>query len=935
MSDFATSYAEITKSEVQADGSLMVYGKATDDSLDIDNQICDAVWLDKAMPEWFKTGGNIREQHSNIAAGVAKEYESKADGHYISAHVVDPVSVKKVEAGVLKGFSIGIKSPRVVRDQKAANGRIIDGQIVEVSLVDRPANPNAKLILAKSVDGESSLVQVEEIVKYNEEQERDDHGRFGSGGGSSGGDSKITDAKGRLFGSVDVGRFYKEVGKNITNLKTYVANAKADPKFENEQGVSAKEVEDKVNEALPHLTNAFSYISDSNTSSNRLGLLSRAEDQLNEATSILGSGPTSALENYSFAIDAIAQDVMMHYTNADKSTDPDLAKGSPDQERDDHGRWTSGDGGMDASRLGIPSNLEPRIVAHRSISSVGPNERATNETRARIDEVHRQPVGPEAKTTMEEIGNKLEGIKGVVKNNLEGAFFVDQGVDAVRGINEAQGFIKDASNAENVKDSKGFLWQAHDSLEASVASLRDSSKPADHVAAAGLDGFRTEVVHLMMGMGGGEIKSTDANLSKGSPDQERDDHGRWSSGGGEVDSADAHGHEDPFKAQNQITSGQVSVLKEHESAIRDIRQGLENNPHDDPIRDMARAKLMTAENIINEASRKISDKNEAASAALRAAAPMQSAMNMLEEQNYHDEVAAIHEQRVSLISSVTGIKNDVIKSASANITDLKLNKQEFKVQTIKTIMGLYNKSLTGDIVKFDQKAYDAARSALAKLIIVEAQEMAAGDDETSDIDSLLSALKHLFSWYDGEVEGGEVEGVISTESEVVPDTLEMAAEPDACGCKCGKCADGKGCDADICKCDKMAKSAEGDEPEVETVVEATEILDESVIAEIVEKAVKSATESVKAEIAELQTATKAAEAKVVALESDLVTAKAAAASGGPKRTGHISVTKDNETLLKAAQFDAKAAATSDPVLARGYRALAKEFTAKAGLPTQD
>jgi len=163
--DFANSYAAIVKQEKQTDGSLLVYGKATDDSLDIDQQICDDTWLSSAMPEWFKSGGNIREQHSSIAAGVAKEYEAKSDGHYISVLVVDPVSVKKVESGVLKGFSIGIKAPRVVRDQKAANGRIIDGQIVEVSLVDRPANPNAKLMLAKSVEGETSLVKVEEYTE--------------------------------------------------------------------------------------------------------------------------------------------------------------------------------------------------------------------------------------------------------------------------------------------------------------------------------------------------------------------------------------------------------------------------------------------------------------------------------------------------------------------------------------------------------------------------------------------------------------------------------------------------------------------------------------------------------------------------------------------------------------------------------------------------
>jgi hypothetical protein len=162
--NMATTYASIIKQEKQDDGTLLVYGKATDDSVDIDQQICDSAWLEKAMPEWFKTGGNIREQHSNIAAGVAKELNSTNDGHYISALVVDPVSVKKVETGVLKGFSIGIRAPRIVRDSKAANGRIIDGQIVEVSLVDRPANPNAKLMLAKS-DNADNLVQVEELIE--------------------------------------------------------------------------------------------------------------------------------------------------------------------------------------------------------------------------------------------------------------------------------------------------------------------------------------------------------------------------------------------------------------------------------------------------------------------------------------------------------------------------------------------------------------------------------------------------------------------------------------------------------------------------------------------------------------------------------------------------------------------------------------------------
>ncbi len=173
MSDLTTAFFEIQKADRNPDGTLMVFGKATDDSVDIDQQICDADWLDRAMPVWFKTGGNIREQHSNIAAGVAKEYEAKGAEHFIRALVVDPISVKKVENGVLKGFSIGIKNPRITRDAKAANGRIIDGQIVEVSLVDRPANPNCQLVLAKSAVGEENLVQSEDLIEKKEDEETD------------------------------------------------------------------------------------------------------------------------------------------------------------------------------------------------------------------------------------------------------------------------------------------------------------------------------------------------------------------------------------------------------------------------------------------------------------------------------------------------------------------------------------------------------------------------------------------------------------------------------------------------------------------------------------------------------------------------------------------------------------------------------------------
>jgi hypothetical protein len=171
-----TVYAEIVKAERNAAGDLVVVGKATGPDLDLDQQICDPSWLGKAMPEWMSSAGNIREQHSSIAAGVATELAQLGDAWMVTATVVDPVSAKKVEAGVLKGYSIGIKAPQVVKDVGAPGGRIVGGQIVEVSLVDRPCNPTCTLTLAKAakpgmtlkavdLDAEHMLVKVEEFTE--------------------------------------------------------------------------------------------------------------------------------------------------------------------------------------------------------------------------------------------------------------------------------------------------------------------------------------------------------------------------------------------------------------------------------------------------------------------------------------------------------------------------------------------------------------------------------------------------------------------------------------------------------------------------------------------------------------------------------------------------------------------------------------------------
>lgn len=334
--NMTTAYAEIIKYDKNDDGTLVVYGKATDDSVDIDQQICDAAWLDRAMPEWFKSGGNIREQHSNIAAGVAQEYEQKGDGHYISALVVDPVSVKKVENRVLKGFSIGIKSPRVVRDQKAANGRIIDGQIVEVSLVDRPANPNCQLVLAKSVAGETTLVKSEDLIEKHGDHDQADHNPNGGGGDSTRDDDKVSDAKESVQSLRD------ELSEHADNLDDQMGG-EGDP----EDHPDAQAIE-RASESLDRAEALMSRAENAKDTDRHQDLLERAEDHLSDAYNAISHASSETRDSFLSGIDSVrgeVNDYLDALSNSDKSTRASIRKHG-DHDQSDHNP-NAGGGGKD------------------------------------------------------------------------------------------------------------------------------------------------------------------------------------------------------------------------------------------------------------------------------------------------------------------------------------------------------------------------------------------------------------------------------------------------------------------------------------------------------------------------------------------------------------------------------------------------------------
>jgi hypothetical protein len=158
------AWAPITKSVKQDDGTLMVYGPASDASLDRDGQRMNQAWLDKAVPRWYAEGANIREQHDpKRAVGVGVGLERADTGAWmLVSHIVDPVAVKKVETGVLKGYSIGIKEPKLQMGKaEAPNGEVVDGYICETSLADRPSNPGMLFTIAKADSAEGGLQPVE------------------------------------------------------------------------------------------------------------------------------------------------------------------------------------------------------------------------------------------------------------------------------------------------------------------------------------------------------------------------------------------------------------------------------------------------------------------------------------------------------------------------------------------------------------------------------------------------------------------------------------------------------------------------------------------------------------------------------------------------------------------------------------------------------
>ncbi len=137
----------IEKSEEQEDGTIKVYGYASSPNADSDDEIITAEAMEKAFEDYMKFGA-VREMHQSKTAGTAIEISLTSDGKtFFGAHVIDSEAVKKVKLGAYKGFSIGGK----VKKRNVKNKNIIEEiDLIEISLVDRPANQDAVFTMFKA-----------------------------------------------------------------------------------------------------------------------------------------------------------------------------------------------------------------------------------------------------------------------------------------------------------------------------------------------------------------------------------------------------------------------------------------------------------------------------------------------------------------------------------------------------------------------------------------------------------------------------------------------------------------------------------------------------------------------------------------------------------------------------------------------------------------
>lgn len=133
-------YVPISKIDAE---KRMVWGYASTPTLDLQGERISLDAIKEALPDYMQWA-NVREMHQLSAVGVAKEAAVDDKGLYVGAKVVDDEAWKKCLESVYKGYSIG--GERLEKQDDT----ITKLKLLEISLVDRPANPDCRIEVEKA-----------------------------------------------------------------------------------------------------------------------------------------------------------------------------------------------------------------------------------------------------------------------------------------------------------------------------------------------------------------------------------------------------------------------------------------------------------------------------------------------------------------------------------------------------------------------------------------------------------------------------------------------------------------------------------------------------------------------------------------------------------------------------------------------------------------
>lgn len=174
-----------TEIEIQDEKKRLVSGWASVVIVDKQGDIVPVSELTRSMLTLMDRGGYFIYGHSNKAVGkilqwdIREHPETKALGvHFIAKiyndYPIDDIVWEKIKKGELKGFSIGAtarEEKRLLKDDKTGMpkevGVLHDLSLMEISIVDQPANP---LALVDQVSFAKGTVESMEKIESSEDR---------------------------------------------------------------------------------------------------------------------------------------------------------------------------------------------------------------------------------------------------------------------------------------------------------------------------------------------------------------------------------------------------------------------------------------------------------------------------------------------------------------------------------------------------------------------------------------------------------------------------------------------------------------------------------------------------------------------------------------------------------------------------------------------